>query len=98
GATGFLAYLFSVVLTDAELTALSALESLVTDDADYVAVAREKLVLLCQVARVAQVKATEVAAAHAADKADRLERTVDEFARHNEALRQKAESMQERYR
>ena len=86
------------MLTDAELEALVALESLVDDDADYVAVARDKLSLLCQVLRVSGVQAREVAAAHATDKAARLERTIDEFARLNEALRQKAEAMQERYR
>ena len=86
------------VLTDAELQALAAIEELVSDDADYVAVAREKLTLLCQVVRVSGLSARDVAVAHAADKADRLERTVDEFARHNEALRQKGEVMQERFR
>jgi hypothetical protein len=64
------------VLTQAELEALAALEALVTDDADYVAVGREKLRMLCQVVRLSGFKAGEVAAAHAADKADRLERTA----------------------
>lgn len=86
------------MLTDAELEALVALESLASDDADYVAVAKDKLLLLCRVLRVSGLHAHQVATAHAADKADRLERTVDEFARHNEALRQKSEAMQERYR
>jgi phage shock protein A len=86
------------VLTDAELETLVALESLASDDADYVAVARDKLIVLCRVLRVSGLHSSQIASAHAADKADRLERTVDEFARHNEALRQRGESMQERYR
>lgn len=86
------------MLTETELEALGALEALVTDDADYVAVAKDKLQMLCRVVRLSGLTAGQVAAAHSADKADRLERTVDEFARHNEALRQKSEAMQERYR
>lgn len=86
------------MLTDAELETLAALESLAGDDADYVAVARDKLLVLCRVLRVSGMQANQIAVAHAADRADRLQRTIDEFARHSETLRQKGESMQERYR
>lgn len=85
------------MLTDAELDAIAALEALADDEADYVAVGKDKLLVLCRALRGSGLRGAQVAVAHSADKAERLERTVEEFARLNEALRQKSEAMQARY-